>query len=87
MNPPFAIPLVELVPAPWTSPSAVTYARQLMVDVGQSPITLNKEIDGFALNRLQFALLAEAYRLVEVHHYNHQRHSLLVVTHADGYVM
>jgi L-gulonate 3-dehydrogenase len=66
VNPPFAIPVVELVPAPWTNPLAVTYARQLMNDVGQAPITLKKEVDGFALNRLQYALLAEAYRLVEV---------------------
>ena len=32
----------------------------------QSPITLHKEVDGFVLNRLQYALLMEAWRLVEV---------------------
>ena len=32
----------------------------------QSPITLKKEVSGFVLNRLQYALLMEAWRLVEV---------------------
>ena len=32
----------------------------------QSPITIKKEVNGFVLNRLQYALLMEAWRLVEV---------------------
>jgi len=65
VNPPFAIPLVELVPTPWTSPDALKFTRDLLKKVGQAPITLNKEIEGFVLNRLQYALLGEAFRLVE----------------------
>jgi len=40
-------------------------ARSILLDIGQSPIVLKKEVDGFVLNRLQYALLAEAFRLVE----------------------
>ncbi|HEY2621285.1 MAG TPA: 3-hydroxyacyl-CoA dehydrogenase [Acetobacteraceae bacterium] len=64
VNPPYLIPLVELCPAPWTDPAVVSRTRALMTKAGQVPATVNKEMDGFALNRLQGALLAEAFRLV-----------------------
>ncbi len=64
VNPPSVVPLVELAPAPWTDPAAVEKARALMEAVGQQPITVLKEIDGFILNRLQGALLNEAMRLI-----------------------
>lgn len=64
VNPPYLIPLVELCPAPWTAPETVERTRELMVKAGQVPATVKKEMDGFALNRLQGALLAEAFRLV-----------------------
>lgn len=63
VNPPHLVPVVELVPAPWTAPEAMQVARDLMDSVGQKPVTLHKEIDGFILNRLQGALLEEAWRL------------------------
>jgi L-gulonate 3-dehydrogenase len=65
INPPHLIPLVELVPAPWTAPETLELSRSLMTDLGQSPITLTREINGFVVNRLQSALLGEAFRLVE----------------------
>lgn len=65
VNPPYLVPLVELSPAPWTSPQTVARTRALMEAVGQVPVSLNKEIPGFLLNRLQGALLGEAFRLVE----------------------
>eukprot|EP00123_Amoebidium_parasiticum_P001121 comp12147_c0_seq1/m.6897 comp12147_c0_seq1/g.6897 ORF comp12147_c0_seq1/g.6897 comp12147_c0_seq1/m.6897 type:complete len:322 (-) comp12147_c0_seq1:360-1325(-) len=65
VNPPHYIPVVELVPAPWTDPEVVTRTRQLMVEIGQAPVCLTKEVDGFIVNRLQYAMLMEAYRLVE----------------------
>jgi 3-hydroxyacyl-CoA dehydrogenase len=64
VNPPYLVPLVELCPAPWTDPAVVSRTRVLMSSAGQVPATINKEIDGFALNRLQSALLAEAFRLL-----------------------
>jgi 3-hydroxyacyl-CoA dehydrogenase len=65
INPPHLIPLVELVPAPWTSPAVVSATETLMRRVGQTPIRLKREISGFVANRLQSAVLAEAFRLVE----------------------
>jgi 3-hydroxyacyl-CoA dehydrogenase len=65
VNPPYLIPLVELCPAPDTDPQAVETARALMERVGQAPILVRKEVEGFALNRLQGALLNEALRLYE----------------------
>lgn len=65
VNPPHLIPLVELVPAPWTDPDAVTQTRALMEQVGQVPVTVEREIDGFILNRLQGALLNEAWALYD----------------------
>jgi L-gulonate 3-dehydrogenase len=64
VNPPHLVPIVELCAAPWTSAETVAKARKIYEDVGQVPITVLKEVDGFILNRLQGALLAEAFRLV-----------------------
>ena len=64
VNPPYLVPLVELCPAPWTDPVVVARCRDLMERAGQVPATVKKEMDGFALNRLQGALLAEAFRLL-----------------------
>ena len=65
INPPSVTPLVELCPAPWTAPETVDRVADLMTRAGQSPIRLNKEIEGFVANRLQGALLTMAFRLVE----------------------
>jgi 3-hydroxyacyl-CoA dehydrogenase len=64
VNPPHLVPLVELCGAPWTSPGAIERARSIYREIGQVPVTINREINGFVLNRLQGALLAEAFRLV-----------------------
>ncbi|HEY1608810.1 MAG TPA: 3-hydroxyacyl-CoA dehydrogenase [Paraburkholderia sp.] len=65
INPPSVVPLVELVPAPWTDTAVIERARQIYTRAGQVPIVVNGEIQGFIVNRLQGALLAEAFRLVE----------------------
>jgi 3-hydroxyacyl-CoA dehydrogenase len=65
VNPPHVVPLVEISPAPWTSADVVARTRALQEKVGQAAITVNKEIEGFILNRLQGALLLEAWRLVK----------------------
>ncbi|NQW10567.1 MAG: 3-hydroxyacyl-CoA dehydrogenase [Alphaproteobacteria bacterium] len=64
VNPPYLVPLVELCPAPWTDAAVLQRARQTMEAVGMVPVTVNKEVEGFVLNRLQGALLTEAMRLV-----------------------
>ncbi len=63
VNPPHLIPLVEISGAPWTDPASLSRAREVYEAIGQVPITVLKEIEGFILNRLQGALLAEAFRL------------------------
>jgi len=65
INPPSVVPLVELVPAPWTDPDVIERARAIYARAGQVPIVVSREIQGFIVNRLQGALLAEAFRLVE----------------------
>ena len=64
-NPPSLIRVLELVPGPGTSPEAMTRATALFSDAGFDPIPLGLETPAFVFNRLQSALLREAYRLVE----------------------
>ncbi|KAL2081103.1 hypothetical protein ACEWY4_022956 [Coilia grayii] len=65
VNPPYYVRLVELVPHPDTVPAVMELAYGLMTEVGQAPVRLRKEIDGFALNRVQYAIIAESWRLVK----------------------
>ena len=64
INPPYLVPAVEIVPAPWTEPATVERTRRIMAGAGHAPVVLKREIDGFIVNRLQGALLQEAFRLV-----------------------
>lgn len=65
VNPPYLVPVVELVPSPFTLPDVVAFAAQLMEALGQSVVHVRKEVEGFVLNRLQGALLREAWALVD----------------------
>lgn len=64
INPPYLVPAVEVVPGPHTSWAVLDRTTALLKSVGQSPILMEKEVDGFLMNRLQGALLNEAFRLV-----------------------
>jgi len=48
VNPPYYVPLVEVVPSPWTKPEVALKTRELMEEVGQSPVSLSKELPGFS---------------------------------------
>lgn len=63
-NPPYLIPVIELVPAPFTSVQTVERAEALYRAFGLSPVKVRKEVEGFIFNRLQGAVLREAYCLV-----------------------
>lgn len=63
VNPPYLVPLVELAPAPWTSPAVVDRARSIYAQAGQKPVAVKKEITGFLLNRVQSAVLSEVFAL------------------------
>lgn len=65
VNPPHLVPVVELCPAPWTSPETLDRAQAIYQAIGQVPVRMTRERDGFVLNRLQGALLAEALRLLD----------------------
>lgn len=64
LNPPHLAPIVELCGASFTAPETIAAARQFMAGCGMTPVTVKREIEGFILNRLQLALLNEAFRLI-----------------------
>lgn len=64
VNPPHLVPLVEVCGASWTKQAVLKKAYDIYASIGQVPVCVHKEIDGFVLNRLQGALLAEALKLV-----------------------
>jgi L-gulonate 3-dehydrogenase len=64
INPPYLIPAAEIVPAPWTSADTLERTRAFLIDAGHAPLVMKRELDGFIMNRLQGALLEEAFRLV-----------------------
>ncbi len=57
--------LVEVVRGPATSDATVKRAMQLARDMGRAPVLINKEIDGFIVNRILHAASQEAYRLLD----------------------
>lgn len=64
VNPPLHVKLVELIPHPATRQEILIRTRLTMDQIGQKPVVLRKEISGFALNRLQYAVFQVAFRLV-----------------------
>jgi 3-hydroxyacyl-CoA dehydrogenase len=65
VNPPYLVPVVEVCGAPWTDEEIVQRTLDVMHGVGQKPVKIHRELEGFVLNRLQGALLREAFRLVD----------------------
>lgn len=65
LNPPYLIPAVELAPAPWTSEETLATTKSILEAADHAVITMRRELDGFVMNRLQGALLEEAFRLVD----------------------
>jgi len=61
--PPQLIPLVEVCGGPETSPEIVTWVCEALRAAGKEPAVIDKEIPGFIGNRLQFAMLREAWAL------------------------
>jgi 3-hydroxybutyryl-CoA dehydrogenase len=64
-NPPYLLPLVEVVRGPDTSDDTIETTRALLTKAGKRPVVLQKESLGFIGNRMQFALLREAVSIVE----------------------
>ena len=65
INPPHLIPAVEIVPAPFTSAAITQTVKKFIISIDKEPLELKKEIPGFVVNRLQGALLSEAFNLIK----------------------
>ncbi|MGE0214252.1 3-hydroxyacyl-CoA dehydrogenase [Mycolicibacterium sp.] len=63
-NPPYLLPIAEVVPAPFTADHVVKSAMSILAQVDMTPVLVRGEPEGFVFNRLQGALLREAYCLV-----------------------
>lgn len=63
-NPPYLLPVVEVVPSPVTSDAITERATEVYRAAGLRPVLVRREVEGFLFNRLQGALLREAYCLV-----------------------
>jgi 3-hydroxybutyryl-CoA dehydrogenase len=64
-NPPYLVPLVEVIGTEWTSPATIDWTMTLHTAVGKTPAHVKKDVPGFIGNRLQHALWREAIALVE----------------------
>jgi 3-hydroxybutyryl-CoA dehydrogenase len=64
-NPPYLVPLVEVIGTQWTSPQAIEWTMKLHAAAGKQPAHVKKDVPGFIGNRLQHALWREAVSLVE----------------------
>jgi len=64
-NPPYLVPLVEVIGTRWTSQAAIDATIALHTAAGKMPVHVKKDVAGFVGNRLQHALWREAIALVE----------------------
>jgi 3-hydroxybutyryl-CoA dehydrogenase len=64
-NPPYLVPLVEVIETEWTRPDVVDFTMKLHAAAGKTPAHVKKDVPGFIGNRLQHALWREAIALVE----------------------
>jgi 3-hydroxybutyryl-CoA dehydrogenase len=64
-NPPYLVPLVEVIGTQWTSQAAIDATMALHKAAGKMPVHVKKDVAGFVGNRLQHALWREAIALVE----------------------
>lgn len=64
-NPPYLVPLVEVIGTQWTSQQAIDWTIDLHKAAGKMPVHVKKDVPGFVGNRLQHALWREAVALVE----------------------
>ena len=64
-TPPYIVDLVDVVPGPGTDPAVVEAMRALVVGLGQRPIVLKSFVPGYVANRIQSAISAEVFRLLD----------------------
>ena len=64
-NPPYLVPLVEVIGTQWTTQAAIDWTIALHADAGKTPVHVKKDVPGFVGNRLQHALWRECVALVQ----------------------
>jgi 3-hydroxybutyryl-CoA dehydrogenase len=64
-NPPYLIPLVEVIQTVYTRPDVIAACMELLAAAGKTPVHVKKDVPGFVANRLQHALWREAIAIVE----------------------
>jgi 3-hydroxybutyryl-CoA dehydrogenase len=64
-NPPYLVPLVEVIGTEWTSPQTIEWTIALHRAIGKTPVHVKKDVPGFVGNRLQHALWRECIALVQ----------------------
>jgi 3-hydroxybutyryl-CoA dehydrogenase len=64
-NPPYLVPLVEVIGTEWTSAATIAFTMRLHAEISKTPVHVRKDVPGFVGNRLQHALWREAISLVE----------------------
>lgn len=64
-NPPYLVPLVEVIQTEYTSPAVIAACMGLLSAIGKTPVHVRKDVPGFVANRLQHALWREAIAIVE----------------------
>ena len=64
-NPPYLVPLVEVIGTEWTSQAAIDWTIKLHAEAGKTPVHVKKDVPGFVGNRLQHALWRECIALVQ----------------------
>jgi 3-hydroxybutyryl-CoA dehydrogenase len=64
-NPPYLVPLVEVIGTQWTTQAAIDWTMRLHADAGKTPVHVKKDVPGFVGNRLQHALWRECIALVQ----------------------
>ncbi|MCR1899362.1 3-hydroxyacyl-CoA dehydrogenase family protein [Irregularibacter muris] len=65
VNPPHIIPLVEIIAGDKTEKSTLEIVKEVALSIHRKPVLVKKDINGFVLNRLQYALIREAFHIVE----------------------
>jgi 3-hydroxybutyryl-CoA dehydrogenase len=64
-NPPYLIPLVEVVRAEGSADWCIHATYELLARVGKHPVHVHKDVPGFVGNRLQHALWREAFAIID----------------------
>ena len=64
-NPPYLVPLVEVIRAEKSADGCLSAAYDLLVRVGKHPVLVHKDVPGFVGNRLQHALWREAFAIID----------------------